>query len=278
MNLAALSMLVRGDVRAGEMRIQVEPVDDAPQLLLDDNASAVVLRCGLDSSVAVLLTAREADGQDLYVSVSLAAGLGSATVVMGALEAEGQGTPARRARVRLNYAAPDCAQFADSTGSVALTVVATDSGGLTSTLSVPVTVQGEDITRCPAGSRLASSNENCELCPVGTIRPAGQSLRLCSACSLGSVVSGNRTAGVTCERDLSLSWDPLIGKCSPCPANANCSGGALVTPRAGYFHSGLYSFQFHRCLSAGACDYAGRDERLMEYCGISCNTLGRHKL
>eukprot|EP00878_Enallax_costatus_P033896 GHUV01037478.1.p1 GENE.GHUV01037478.1~~GHUV01037478.1.p1 ORF type:complete len:106 (+),score=15.30 GHUV01037478.1:838-1155(+) len=44
----------------------------------------------------------------------------------------------------------------------------------------------------------------------------------------------------------SFSLDPTDTSCSPCPPNAECPGGDVIVPDAGYWHSARGSTQIHR--------------------------------
>ncbi|GFR52977.1 hypothetical protein Agub_g15666 [Astrephomene gubernaculifera] len=45
------------------------------------------------------------------------------------------------------------------------------------------------------------------------------------------------------------------GRCFACPDNANCTGGAVVAPVPGYWHSAANSTAMHACLNPAACRY-----------------------
>ncbi len=97
-----------------------------------------------------------------------------------------------------------------------------------------------------------------ERCRAGTVRPQAASALKCEACPAGSVAVEERTQCNRCEPLVALSWNPSDEACRPCPADAECSGGDRVAPKAGFFHSSMRSYQFHQCLPARACDYDGR--------------------
>jgi predicted outer membrane repeat protein len=54
------------------------------------------------------------------------------------------------------------------------------------------------------------------------------------------------------------SFDPSRSSCEICPINANCTGGDSLLPLSGYWHSGRYSTQIHRCPHVvDVCEYNG---------------------
>lgn len=68
--------------------------------------------------------------------------------------------------------------------------------------------------------------------------------KICSACQPGF-----------------YGFDPAI-PCQACKIQANCSGGASLVPKNGYWHSTPFSPQFHECLVRTACTYEGREADL----------------
>ena len=51
------------------------------------------------------------------------------------------------------------------------------------------------------------------------------------------------------------AWQPPAGaQCSSCPAQATCTGGAVVVPKPGFWHSSPQSTLMHRCPNPDACD------------------------
>ncbi len=72
------------------------------------------------------------------------------------------------------------------------------------------------------------------------------------ACTLGEVQPSNDTC-MTCPAT-TYSFTPTASHCiAPCPANANCSGGATVVPALGYWHSAPNSTYMAACPNGGAC-------------------------
>eukprot|EP00878_Enallax_costatus_P017054 GHUV01017905.1.p2 GENE.GHUV01017905.1~~GHUV01017905.1.p2 ORF type:complete len:133 (+),score=27.74 GHUV01017905.1:846-1244(+) len=61
----------------------------------------------------------------------------------------------------------------------------------------------------------------------------------------GNKASKSGGALVVCPAG-SFSLDPTDTSCSPCPANAECPGGDVIVPDAGYWHSARGSTQIHR--------------------------------
>eukprot|EP00899_Mesostigma_viride_P004545 jgi/Mesvir1/14091/Mv21387-RA.1 len=69
-----------------------------------------------------------------------------------------------------------------------------------------------------------------------------------------------------CERCLAplFSWDPDNETCDVCPPNAECYGGHLVVPLAGYWQPTRASYRMHRCLRAEACTFGGRAKAIAD--------------
>ena len=61
------------------------------------------------------------------------------------------------------------------------------------------------------------------------------------------------------------SFLPSLEKCESCEENADCSGGAVLVPREGYWHSTPFSPVFHKCTYFTACHYDRRREKLMQF-------------
>ena len=59
-------------------------------------------------------------------------------------------------------------------------------------------------------------------------------------------------------------FDPAI-PCQACKSAANCSGGASLVPKNGYWHSTPFSPLFHECLVRRACAYDDREEKLSAF-------------
>eukprot|EP00210_Caulerpa_lentillifera_P007403 g7075.t1 len=53
--------------------------------------------------------------------------------------------------------------------------------------------------------------------------------------------------------------------CQNCPTRANCTGGAVLVPVEGYWHSTPFSPVMHDCLEFDACAYTGRQQALMKF-------------
>lgn len=58
--------------------------------------------------------------------------------------------------------------------------------------------------------------------------------------------------------------DPSI-ECDRCDKGANCTGGPVLAPRSGQWHSNPFSPQFHACLVSEACTFDGRNEELVNF-------------
>lgn len=73
----------------------------------------------------------------------------------------------------------------------------------------------------------------------------------------------NITEGKICSRCQPgfYGFDPAI-PCQACKARANCTGGASLIPKDGFWHSTPFSTQFHECLVRRACSYRSREESL----------------
>eukprot|EP00877_Chromochloris_zofingiensis_P011015 jgi/Chrzof1/6167/Cz17g14020.t1 len=71
-----------------------------------------------------------------------------------------------------------------------------------------------------------------------------------SQCIMGEVFKGK-----WCERCGSnlYSLSTNNTRCDICPAHANCTGGDVILPEKGYWHSSKHSTQIHRCPNANAC-------------------------
>lgn len=72
------------------------------------------------------------------------------------------------------------------------------------------------------------------------------------SCVTGEVQPSNDTCMI-CP-PTTYSYTPTEPQCrSPCPANANCTGGATLVPELGYWHSAPKSTYMAACPNAGAC-------------------------
>eukprot|EP00210_Caulerpa_lentillifera_P002964 g2830.t1 len=54
------------------------------------------------------------------------------------------------------------------------------------------------------------------------------------------------------------NFNGQLNSCRKCEDDAICSGGAVLVPIEGYWHSTPFSPQFHRCFLHKACDFANR--------------------
>ncbi|KAL0021752.1 hypothetical protein WJX79_003206 [Trebouxia sp. C0005] len=87
--------------------------------------------------------------------------------------------------------------------------------------------------------------------PTTQVPPESRPLTV-RVCTLGEVQPSNDTC-MTCPVT-TYSFTPTASKCiAPCPANANCSGGATVVPALGYWHSAPNSTYMAACPNGGAC-------------------------
>ncbi|KAL0045512.1 hypothetical protein WJX82_008793 [Trebouxia sp. C0006] len=87
--------------------------------------------------------------------------------------------------------------------------------------------------------------------PTSQVPPESRPLTV-RACTLGEVQPSNDTC-MTCPAT-TYSFTPTASHCiAPCPANANCSGGATVVPALGYWHSAPNSTYMAACPNGGAC-------------------------
>jgi hypothetical protein len=64
-------------------------------------------------------------------------------------------------------------------------------------------------------------------------------------CPLGDVTSVTGDACQTCESGY-YSLDPRKHTCDMCVPNAECSGGVVIQPIQGFWHSAPHSIQMHR--------------------------------
>lgn len=64
-------------------------------------------------------------------------------------------------------------------------------------------------------------------------------------CSIGEVTAVTGTACTKCEKGY-FSLNPENNTCDMCVENANCSGGAVILPVQGFWHSSPQSLQMHR--------------------------------
>jgi hypothetical protein len=121
-------------------------VDDPPELALAaPGADGPVLRCGVDRSAALVIAAREADGEDLALSLLERPVLGEVSLRLGDMVPEGRDSPVRRTTALVDFVA-DCAALTEATTYVSFIVAATDPGGLSANLSIKVTVLKENKT------------------------------------------------------------------------------------------------------------------------------------
>lgn len=75
-------------------------------------------------------------------------------------------------------------------------------------------------------------------CIIGEFNVTDQ--KICTNCSAGF-----------------FGLDPMV-PCQQCHESAECTGGPVLVPRDGHWHSTPYSPQIHTCLSSEACSYDGR--------------------
>lgn len=84
----------------------------------------------------------------------------------------------------------------------------------------------------------------------------------CERCDhrLFSLWSDPRAGGMQAARQCSYmkgsdAWDDLASypTCEPCPFNANCTGGAVLVPLEGFWHSAPNSTIMHACPMPEAC-------------------------
>ena len=85
---------------------------------------------------------------------------------------------------------------------------------------------------------------------------------------------GEAPLGGYCQHCAPLTYgtDPESRGCTSCPVNAECTGGDNITPLAGFWHSGPYSAQIHRCPNKQVCQYGGNCS-----VGYEGNVCGRCK-
>lgn len=87
---------------------------------------------------------------------------------------------------------------------------------------------------------------------------------------------------LTCSKcaPSSFSFDPSKDECNVCPANANCTGGALLVPEEQYWHSASNSDYIIQCPNGDACRgsrselLACKEAALMQQAGeevVRCN-------
>lgn len=90
-------------------------------------------------------------------------------------------------------------------------------------------------------------------CALGEVaRDGGTSCQACDA-PLFTLWVDNRDGGaISLDAVVSQSHQSL-GRCSPCPPNAVCSGGPQVVPRPGFWHSSPNSTLFHTCPQPASC-------------------------
>ena len=69
---------------------------------------------------------------------------------------------------------------------------------------------------------------------------------------------------VACADD-KYGFDPSQEDCRNCEEHARCSGGAVLVPIAGYWHSTPFSPTFCKCIDQKACQYEGRTENLTAF-------------
>lgn len=124
------------------------------------------------------------------------------------------------------------------------------------------------------------------MCCHGGVQVSPEPGRICvQACALGEIARGGGTTCQRCERRLLSLWtDPRapppssyqgaitsaascsnpayppgsipsseLPTCEVCPDNAECSGGAVVVPEAGFWHSSPNSTVMHACITPKAC-------------------------
>lgn len=82
-------------------------------------------------------------------------------------------------------------------------------------------------------------------CMIGEFNVTDQ--KICTNCSTGF-----------------YGLDPMA-PCQQCNEHAECSGGPVLVPKDGHWHSTPYSPQIHSCLSSEACSYDNRLEILSAF-------------
>lgn len=79
----------------------------------------------------------------------------------------------------------------------------------------------------------------------------------------GGIVGGAHVQRCTpCAEGL-YTFNPVQGKCTPCPSDAICSP-STITPRDEYWHSTSKSVQVHGCIFRGACNSNNRTRTLAD--------------
>lgn len=91
----------------------------------------------------------------------------------------------------------------------------------------------------------------------GNTAAFGPDLSLLSQCLPGEV-----RAGAWCQQCGAnlYSFNPANTSCDICPEDATCTGGTVIIPDSGYWHSSGWSTQIHRCPNPYACNQPGLEE------------------
>lgn len=82
-------------------------------------------------------------------------------------------------------------------------------------------------------------------------------------CVLGEFNVTDKKICTSCSSGF-YGHDPLV-PCQQCSERAECTGGPVLVPKNGFWHSTPFSPQLHKCLSEDSCDYDGRIDKLMEF-------------
>ena len=81
-------------------------------------------------------------------------------------------------------------------------------------------------------------------------------------CSIGEVLSKSRSLCVDCSStSYNFHRENETDRCEPCPQHGNCENH-VITPDDGYWHKTPCRSDLQRCLTAHACEFKGRSEKL----------------
>lgn len=139
------------------------------------------------------------------------------------------------------------------------------------TCSCTLDYTGDDCSKrkaCGAGMYVDSINDNCVACKAGRFHPDGSGTK-CLLCGIGyysamyaaNCTSCPVTSTTTIEGAQRVdqckcafgSYMSPAKRCEQCPIGAVCSGGPLLTPKAGFWTPSITSVNIWKCKADGLC-------------------------
>lgn len=138
-------------------------------------------------------------------------------------------------------------------------------------MQIPDLVQTVEVLPCGLGEVPKDAGASCQRCDQRVYSlwsdprvSAAQQLRQALA-AFSSMEADGRNYDAWLQVQASIARNTSL-VCDACPANAECLGGAVVVPVAGYWHSSPNSTRMHECPQPAACrgDKLDTQERILK--------------